>query len=244
MKKILLILVMSIFLFSLVSAECSLPNPVKKGDTIQLTTTCSNCTSVNITKVIYPNQTLALLGEFLMTSNSTNFNFSFSDTDAVGKYSYTTSGDLNGISTQQSCTFEVTPTGSGLTTSKSIIFVSLLFLLVFLFMIDIGSLALVPKENNRDAESGEIVSINMLRHLRPVLYGFAWGLLLSILFISSNIAFAFLGTELFAKFLFVLFQIMFALTPIIVIFWGWYLLYHVVQDIAINKILKQGGSVF
>ena len=58
MKKILLILIMSIFLFSLVSAECSIPT-VKQGDTIQLTQSCTDCLDgVNVTKVLFPNPNL------------------------------------------------------------------------------------------------------------------------------------------------------------------------------------------
>lgn len=132
MKKILLILVMSMFLISLVSAECSLPNPIKQGETIELTTTCSNCTEVNLTKVMNPNNTISLLGQFEMTSNGTNYNFIFSNTEGVGEYFYTTSGDLNGISTQQSCSFKVTPTGQDLDNPQSIIVIGLLLVLILL----------------------------------------------------------------------------------------------------------------
>ncbi len=132
MKKIFLLLIMSVFLVSLVSAECSLPNPVKQGETIELTQTCSNCTQVNLTKVIYPNQTFSLLGQFEMTKNGTNYNFSFSDTETIGIYFYTTSGDLNTIPTQQSCSFEVTPTGNKLDNPQSIIVIGLIFVLILL----------------------------------------------------------------------------------------------------------------
>ena len=244
-KKILLILVMSIFLVSLVSSVDTSIGIVKQGNTIQLTQLCSNCTYVNLTQVLYPNNTYALTpSQNSMTKTGENFNYTWTDTNTFGNYFYTTCGDLNGIVTCQNIGFKVTQSGKILSSGQAMIYLGLLFLLIFLFLIDISSLILIPKENNRDPENGEIVSINMLRLLKPVLYGFAWGLLLSIFFISSNVAFAYLETELFAKFLFVIFQIMFVLTPIIVIFWGWYLLYHVVQDIAINKILKQGGSVF
>jgi len=111
MKKILLFMLLGMFLVSLVSAECSLPNPIQQGNTIELTQTCSNCTEVNLTKIMSPNQTISLLGQFPMTANGTNYNYTFSNTEAIGKYFYTTSGILNGVSTQQSCNFEVTSTG-------------------------------------------------------------------------------------------------------------------------------------
>ncbi len=134
MKKILLILIMSIFLVSLVSAEeCSIPS-VKQGDTIQLTTVCrGGCTGVNLKKVMFPNQSIALLGEFPMTANGSNYNFTFSDTDNLGTYSYSAEGlDPNNIAVGQSCSFEVTPTGNILDTAQGSIVIGLILILIVL----------------------------------------------------------------------------------------------------------------
>ena len=122
------------FLISLVSAEeCSLPNPIKQGDTIELTQTCRNCTDVNLTKVVRPNQSISLLGQFEMTGNGSNYNFTFSDTNTVGTYFYTAEGDPNGILIPpQSCSFKVTPNGDELDNPQSIIIIGLIFVLILL----------------------------------------------------------------------------------------------------------------
>ena len=111
MKKILLVLMFSVLFISLVSAECSLPT-VKQGDIIQLTQSCTNCTQVNLTKVIFPNNTISLLGQFEMTANGSNYNYTFSNTNSLGKHIYYAEGDLNGVLFSQACSFEVTPSGN------------------------------------------------------------------------------------------------------------------------------------
>jgi hypothetical protein len=133
MKSIFIILI-GLFLISFVSADCSLPSS-KIGDTIQLTQTCSNCTYVNITKIVYPNQSIALLGEYSMDANGTNYNYSYIP-NTLGNYYYTTKGDLNGIVTVQTCSFGVTPNGLSQSTSQGIgsaIFLILMIILMFVF---------------------------------------------------------------------------------------------------------------
>ena len=131
MKKILLILIMSMFLISLVSSaeECSIPS-VKQGDTIQLTTVCrGGCTGVNLTKVMFPNQSIALLGEFPMTANGSNYNFTFSNTNTLGHYSYDAEGvDPNSIVVGQTCSFLVTPSGNS-GNANIVFFIFIIFLL-------------------------------------------------------------------------------------------------------------------
>ena len=79
MKKILLFLILGMFFsISFVSAETSIGS-IKQGDSILLTQVCSNCTYVNLTQVIYPNKNFALLGQFSMIKNETNFSSEISD---------------------------------------------------------------------------------------------------------------------------------------------------------------------
>lgn len=135
--KVLTLSLLSIFLFlfnfNFISAEqssseCSLP-PVQQGTTIELTRTCANCTYANLTRVVYPNNTFSLLGEFEMTKNGTNYNYSYGDTLALGKYYYSTKGDLNGATTIQTCSFEVTP--SGQSGNENLVFFIFVILLLY-----------------------------------------------------------------------------------------------------------------
>lgn len=110
------------------AVDCSIP-PIKQGTTIQLTQLCSNCTEVNLTRVNYPNNTIALLGEFTMTKNGSNFNYTWGDTNTLGGYSYTVCGDYNGVNTCQTCSFEVTP--SGQSGNAAIIFSLFMILILY-----------------------------------------------------------------------------------------------------------------
>lgn len=134
MKNLFIFLLFGLFLISFVSADVSI-GTVKQNQVIQLTQTCSNCTYVNLTSVLYPNNTYALNGQYAMTKTNENFNYTFTDTSALGEYIYTTCGDLNGINTCQSVRFEVTPSGT--------LFTNALSLPIFLPMILVGVLALV-----------------------------------------------------------------------------------------------------
>ena len=126
-NKILLILIMSMFLVSLVSAECSIET-VERGTTIDLYQSCTNCTQVNLTTIIDPNNQAVLLGQFEMSANGSNYNYTFSDTNTLGTYVYYSEGDLNGIKFSQPCSFEVTPSGNS-GNANMVFFILIIFLL-------------------------------------------------------------------------------------------------------------------
>lgn len=140
-RKVYLLILMGMFLIGMVSAEeCthSLAYPAVQGSSINLTQVCDNCTYVNITKIVYPNQSFAFLGEGSMTKNGVNFYYPFSSTNSTGTYYYTTKGDLNGILTSQSICFDVTGSGRETTTGNALI----IAIAVFFFLI-IGILCFV-----------------------------------------------------------------------------------------------------
>ena len=125
---------MGVFLFSL-NFVSAIPT-YKQGDTIQLTTVCDNCTQVNLTSVTYPNGTFALLGEFPMTKNGTNYNFSFSDTNTLGTYRYVTCGDLDGVLTCEDTVdreFIITRTGESSNSSQAIITMGIIGVMFLFF---------------------------------------------------------------------------------------------------------------
>ncbi len=140
-RIVLNLLSLFIFLFFISFVSAQLPNLVggssiessigniKQSDVIQLTQLCQNCSYVNLTQVIYPNNTYSLLGQFSMTKNGTNFNYTYSDTNTLGKYFYTTCGNLNGDVVCQSIGFEVTPSGQG--GNANIVFFIFIILLLY-----------------------------------------------------------------------------------------------------------------
>ena len=236
MRKLLLLLILGIFLISFASADVSI-GTVKQGDSIQLTQTCSNCTYVNLTSVLYPNNNYALLGQYEMTKTDENFNYTWTNTSALGEYIYTTCGDLNGINTCQSVGFEVTGTGAEFSTAKSIFYLGLLCLLVFLFVVDGVLISKLPSGNST-SDSGKVLSISILKYLKATLVVAAWGLISSILFITSSIANNYLIEPAFYNFFFTLFRASTILAVPVLFVYAIWLVINAVQD---NKFWKMMG---
>ncbi|MFI5405049.1 MAG: hypothetical protein ACHQ1D_00905 [Nitrososphaerales archaeon] len=106
---ILLSLIFFITFISSVSAQSSADQYLgkfKQGSCVDLKMTCSNCNFVNITQAIYPNSTQAL-GQVSMTKAGTIYNYSFCNTQTLGKYIYWVIGDLDGELTSVGVGFDI-----------------------------------------------------------------------------------------------------------------------------------------
>ena len=232
MKRILLFIILGIFLISLTSAFLGI---YKQGENISVRGNL-NATSVNAS-IYYPNSSLAVDNQPMTQLKGEIWNYSFSSTDTLGVYIYDYC-DQNGKNCKEN-NFEVTSTGTELTTPKAIIYSVLFLILIFLFVITIFGISALPQSNIKD-EEGKIISINNLKYLRAVLWMFEWMLLIAIFFISSNLAFAYLGKELFANILFTLFNICLALTPVIVILWFIWIFVRIFQDKKMKGLIERG----
>jgi hypothetical protein len=87
----------------------------KQDNCIKLIQVCDNCTFVNITSIQYPNSTDALIN-VEMTKAGTLYNYSFCDTNNLGRYIVTGFGDLNGDTAAWNYNFIVTKTGADYST--------------------------------------------------------------------------------------------------------------------------------
>ncbi len=239
MKKILLILILSMFLISLVSAEDVSIGTVKQGDTIQLTQLCSNCTYVNITQVQFPNKSFAFQEQFWMNKSGENYNYTWSNTNTVGDYIYTTCGDYNTINTCQNVHFEVTYSGLNFGIGQAIIYIILFAMLLFTFFITLFGINQLPKYNQQDDE-GRILSVTYLKYLRPVGWMFEYMLFVAMLYMTSNIAFAYLNEQLFAKILFMLFKVSFGFAPLIAVGWVAWIFVEMFHDKRFQDLLNRG----
>ncbi len=239
-NKIFLNLILGIFFISLISATSI--GFVKSGDSIELTQICSNCTYVNLTQVLYPNNTYALLGEFSMTQNGTNFNFSFSDTITLGNYFYSTCGDLNGVVTCQSVEFVVTSTGFKLTEGEAIIYlvialgVFLLFILSFYFMLA------TPYSNKIDEKTGAVIQLTKLKYVKLGFIMLTWILLTWLLNILVALSDNLVNLSLFFGFFGFMFDLMNRLAlpfGIIIIVIGFF---EIIRDANLYENLKKLGE--
>lgn len=122
----------SILLINLASAiDSATINSGKQNECITLVQTCSDCSFVNLTSIVYPNSSKTIYSPHIrMTNYLPDFNYSFCLTNNVGSYTYTTLGDPEDTLTTQSVTFEITPSGFIQTTSQGITSAIVLFVVM------------------------------------------------------------------------------------------------------------------
>lgn len=237
MKRLMFIM---IGMFLIASASATSIGTFKQNENVQLYQTCNNCTYCNLTRVSYPNSTNILTNINMTQDNSYfSYNIGAGNTTILGTWSYCYDCG-NAVEKDTGCIeFDVNTTGVELTTAKAFIYLGLLALLIIIFVIDLFAVPMLPSGDLRD-DDGRIISINKLKYLRPVLYGIAWFLLIGIIFIGSNIAFAYLGTNLLGSILFKIFQIMMLMSyPMLLLaFIG--ILYNIVQDKKMKKMMNRG----
>jgi len=159
----------------------------------------------------------------------------------IGLYSYITQCNSTSYGGFNSVAFEVTPTGISFDTAKSIFYIALLSLLIFFFLLDIFGIARLPTGNAR-ADSGNIISINLIKYLKPALVVIAWGLIVSILFISSSISKNYLLDSGMSSFLFGFYKLsVLFVYPMLILGFAWMIL-MIFNDIKIKQLLDRGLS--
>jgi len=143
------------------------------------------------------------------------FNFSTTDVTIAGIYGFTlhcntsiSGGFITGY-------FEANSTGTELTVARAILYVLFIIILFIIFVSSLMAVKLLPTDK-RD-EEGSLLSISYLKHLKYTLWIFAYFMAIAILFVSANVCLAFLGTGLLCSLLFKLYQIMFGLSPLLII---------------------------
>ena len=238
MKKCLVFLILGLFLISFISAGSEVILTGKKGDIITLPQECDSCTFVKLSSIQYPNMSKIYLN-IDMTKNESSFNYSFSDTTELGVYNYCGYGDVDGTNTTFCYDFTITYLGKQLTTEKALIYFIFLILFVLIFIGTFIFIGFLPSKNERD-EDGQILSISYLKYFRNVLYMFEWMLFIGILYMFSNLGFAFLEEELFSQALFMLFKVCFGLTPLIVIIWFVWIIASMFHDKDFQQMLNRG----
>jgi hypothetical protein len=135
--------------------------------------------------------------------------------------------------------FSITGTGQEMTLARVWMYLGLLFVLIFLFVLDILAIPMIDSKTKRNDE-GELISINNLKYLKVVFVGLAWFFLIAITFIASNLSIAYLETNPLGNLLFVIFRIMMGATyPMILIFFIW-ILYSLVMDRKMKRMYQRG----
>ena len=228
-KRWIVFLFLGIFLISLVGATA------KVGAPYNVTISCSdiNCTNTNLT-VLFPNKTTAVITNTPLIDYTSYATYQIIPS-VFGEYTvYLSNGTLS-----HEVSFDATSTGFDLTTGSSIFYAVLIFLMILLLVGTLYGTGKLPEMNEKD-EEGRIMSVKWGKYLRAPLYFVAWMLFIAIFYISSNLAFAYLGEQLFAKVLFALFRICFGVTPLIVVVWFVWFFVRFFQDKKFQTLLNRG----
>jgi len=236
-KKIYLVFLL-VFILGLVSSLDSLGTFVK-DDCVEISQTCSSCTYLN-TSVTYPNSTIAINNTPMTSQGAGLWKYSFCNTSTMGRYDVTGSGDLGGTATSfDAVYFEITYDGNVLDVPKSILYLGLITILIFLFVLIVSNIDKLPSSDLYNDEK-ILVGINNLKYLRPILWGVSWGLLLGIMFITANISIAYLPTAMFGEFFFMIYSIMFWITTPMFFIWFIYIFAKIWRDVEVKKMMDRG----
>lgn len=120
------------FVSSIVSGETDLP-PVARGNCVNLYQSCSDCTYVNLTSIIFPNGTVISYNEE-MNKDDTSFTYNFCSTNELGIYIYSVKGNPSGLISTDDFTFEVTPSGQSGTANTIFFLFSIILLYTITFI--------------------------------------------------------------------------------------------------------------
>lgn len=129
--KAIMLIIASIFLITLATAETQTLGTFQQDTCINLIQTCSNCTYVNISSVIYPNSTQAL-GQVAMTKNGVDYNYTFCKANVTGQYIVNGYGDVDGVVEVWTYDFDVTENGRENPEGIIKIFFIIIFLIILI----------------------------------------------------------------------------------------------------------------
>ena len=215
MKKCLIILLLSILLILPLATALEFPTH-QTNTTLRFSITSNNATGCNLTTINTPNGVNVINQAANKTFQTFNFTLQSSNYSEFGTYCHQLEcTDDFKITSGEKC-YEINYLGKELTESQSTLYIALIAILIFTLFATFWGMGHLPASNEKD-EFGRLLSISYLKYFRLPLWLFAWFLFLGIIYLCSNIAFAFLPVQLAANITFAIFIMMFAVSPIIVI---------------------------
>lgn len=187
-------------------------------------------------------------GDILYSTNATYYDFYNGywrvELDAgnfsyIGEYPYgllCKNGDLGG---GLSGTFYAGYSGKILDSGEAILYIPLFLVFFFAFFMITFGINYLPSENQKDSDN-RILKISYLKYLRSTLYFILWLLVLAVLYLASNLSFAYSPDVLLANFFLMLYKIGLGLTLPIVVIWLLWILSKITEDKQLNSMMKRG----
>jgi len=211
----------------------------KQSTDLAFAITSNNATACNLTTINAPGSLIIINQEGNRTSQTFNFSIGGDNYSEFGVYCHNLEcSDGFTMITGDKC-YEINYFGKELTSSQSTLYIGLLAILIFILLITLFGIKYLPSDNKKD-DQGRILSINFIKYLRLPLSLFAYFLFTGIIFLSSNVAYAFLSEQLGAKILFAIFSILLSVSPIILILLVISFFVKFFNDKEIQRMLNRG----
>lgn len=197
--------------------------------------TISNSTQVNISTIELPNNTILFPNRNMNVTGKT-WNYTFCGTDTIGNYVY----DFNDLEGNVFVNdFDVSYRGDSLDGPKATLYSVMLGIFVGLWFLILFYTTKLP-DGNTDLDDDGLMQVSKLKYLRHALFGVLWTLSMVILFISSNLALAYLQFQMFSTILFALFQLMMWLSIPGIFLWFAWIFWTLTTDKKIERYLNMG----
>ena len=173
MKKILLVLIMSVFFLSLTSALDN-QGVGKEGENFTFIQTCDDATYITLSTIQYPNRTVQIINENMTSMGGGSYQYNFTDV-VNGRHDIT--GISNGCTKTFATFFEVTQNGTVLTTGEAFLYVLIMVFFVLMDLLILYLIIILPSKNEKD-EGGLLIRIVNLKYVRFVLIGIFYPMLI------------------------------------------------------------------
>lgn len=229
--KILTIFLFSILLIGLVNASLG---TFKQNECVNIKTIL-NTSTVTLSTLSYPNSTL-ITSNKAMTKNLLTFNYTYCNTTELGTYIYDYYDAEGNVYVND---FIITYTGKQITSQEMAIYIIALIFLVLL-MVGLSILAsTLPSSDTKD-EAGNILNINWLKYIRPIIWMIVWILGIACYFILANIGIAYLSNAMIGNLFFKIFQVLFWLTIAFIPIYFIYLIARAFKDKELQSLIERG----
>jgi len=228
------------FVVLLIGIGSSSLGTYKSGECVQIVNNL-NATAVNISGITSPSPNSSILiTNQAMTKDGSFFNYTFCDTSKLGIYTYGFC-DSNGYCFNND--FEITATGSSLSTSKSITYI---LIFVFSLLIFIGLMIAgitIPSNNDSDQMTGYVIAVSNLKYLKLFCLALAYLVAIFIFFFSYNMSYAYLDMGFMTSiFQFMFYALLAALLPLFGV--GIYVvLANLTRDAKIKEAMSRGFKI-
>lgn len=212
----------------------------QQNKNLQIYQTCNNCTSCNFTRVMgLNNQTILYNLTAIQDGSYFYYNINGANFTTNGDYTYCYECG-NSVEKETGCLgFRISYLGEQVNSQITSIYIISIIFLAFIFGLVLLLASRLPKKDAMD-EEGIILQINMLKHLRPVLYAISYVIILIMVFVIGNMTLAYLPSSMLGDIFMRMFTIMFWMSCVMLPLWFIWIFVKVFQDKETRKMLERG----